>query len=135
MKKLFIFFLLLLFLFSANSWSETISLAVTGIEPLGVNEETARMIEDVLQTEFSRIPLFRVIERTRLDSLIREQKLKISGVTGTQNAAQTGNILNVQKVVFGSVSRYESEYVKYLLSLRMVDVERAAVEAPETIQI
>jgi len=135
MRKYYISFLFFIIFTAAYTYSETISLAVIKIEPLGVKAETARMIEDILQTEFSKKPLFQVVERTRLNSLMEEQKLQISGMTDAESAAETGNILNVQKVVFGSVSRYESEYVKYLVSLRMVDVERAAVEAAETVEI
>jgi len=115
--------------------AEPISLAVTQVEPIGVDRATAQLVEEMLQTEFSRIPLFQLVERGGLAALLQEQELQMSGITSAQSAAQAGNILNVQKVVFGSLARYDSEYVKYLLSLRLVDVERAAVEAAENIQI
>ncbi|GAH23051.1 unnamed protein product, partial [marine sediment metagenome] len=69
------------------------------------------------------------------DKIMDEQQLQLSGITSAESAVQAGGILNVQKVIFGSIGRYESDYIKYLLSLRLVDVEKASVEAAESIQI
>lgn len=65
----------------------------------------------------------------------REQELQLSGITSAQSAAQAGNVLNVQKVIFGSLARYDSEHIKYLLSFRLGDVDRATLEASESVQI
>jgi len=48
---------------------------------------------------------------------------------------QAGDILKVDKVLFGSIGLYASGYVKYVLSLRIVDVEKGAVEAAESIEV
>lgn len=112
-----------------------ISLAVTRVEPIGVERDIARTVEELLQTEFAQVPIFQIVERNQLDAVLAEQELQLSGITSAATAARAGNVLNVQKVLFGSISLYESEYVKYLLSLRLVDVEKASVEAAETIQV
>lgn len=135
MKQKVLFFLLFSILAASNLFSEPIRIAVTEIEALGVKPETAAMVTSFLQSEFSRTPLFHVVERGKLDQILAEHKLQLSGITGAQSAAKTGNILEVQKVIFGSISRYESKYVKYLVSLRLVDVERAAVETAATVEV
>jgi len=116
-------------------FTEGISLVVTRVEPIGVEAETARLVEELLHTELSQIPLFQLVERDKLDTLLQEQELQLSGITSAESAARAGNILNVQKVIFGSLGRYDTEYVKYILSLRLVDVERAVVEAAESVEI
>ena len=137
MRKLYFLILSIIFMVSAAALlpAEPISLAVTQIVPIGVDGDTARLTEELLQTEFSKSPVFRLVERSRLDEILEEQKLSLSGITDTDSAIQAGNILNVDRVVFGSLGRYESEYIDYLLSLRLVDVEHATVEAAESIQI
>jgi len=112
-----------------------ISLAVTRIEPIGIKVKTARLVEEILQTEFSKQPLFHLVERDRLDELLKEQELQLSGITSTDSATLAGNLLKVEKVLFGSIALYEGGYVKYLISLRLVDVEKGAVEVAESSQI
>ncbi|MBA7651415.1 hypothetical protein ES703_59234 [subsurface metagenome] len=130
-------FLCLVFVLCTSRYlsAEAISLGITQVEPIGVEKKTARLVEELLQTEFSRLPLFRLVERGKLDSILNEQQLQLSGITSAESAVQAGNILNVQKVIFGPIGYYESDYIKYLLSLRLVDVEKASVEAAESIQI
>jgi curli biogenesis system outer membrane secretion channel CsgG len=115
MKRVSILLGLLIFFSLPSVDSQTISLAVIQLDPLGVDSTTAKMFEDVLQTEFSKIPIFQLVERSKLDSLLQEQELQLSGITNAQSVSKAGNILNVQKVVFGSIARYDSDYVKYLL--------------------
>ncbi|MBW2334878.1 MAG: hypothetical protein JRF06_07260, partial [Deltaproteobacteria bacterium] len=108
---------------------------MTRIEPIGIKVKTARLVEEILQTEFSKQPLFQLVERDRLDELLKEQELQLSGITSTDSATLAGNLLKVEKVLFGSIALYEGGYVKYLISLRLVDVEKGAVEVAESSQI
>jgi hypothetical protein len=115
--------------------AQRISLAVTAIEPIGVRGDTAKIVEQIVQEEFANVPLFQLVERGRLDLLLKEQELQVGGITSAESAVRAGNVLNVQKVVFGSIGKYQSEYVAYMLSLRLVDVERGAVEATGSVDI
>ena len=137
MRRVYIVILCMIFMVSAAAFlpAEPISLAVTQIVPIGVDEDTAQLTAELLQTEFSKSPVFRLVERSRLDEILQEQKLSLSGITDADSAVEAGNILNLDRIVFGSLGKYESEYIDYLLSLRLVDVERATVEAADSIQI
>jgi len=115
--------------------AQQISLAVTAVEAIGASGDTARIVEQIVQEEFAEIPLFQLVERDRLDALLQEQELQVSGITSAESAVRAGGVLNVQKVVFGSIGRYQSDYVSYMLSLRLVDVERGAVEATGSVDI
>ena len=115
--------------------AQQISLAVTSVEAIGVSGDTARIVEQIVQEEFALVPLFLLVERDRLDALLAEQELQVSGITSAESAVRAGGVLNVQKVVFGSIGKYQSEYVSYMLSLRLVDVERGAVEATGSVDI
>ena len=117
------------------AWSQQLSLAVIRIEPIAVEAETARLTEESLQREFAKLPQFQLADRGGLEETLRSQGLQLSKVNDAESAARAGSALNVQKVIFGTIGRYESAYVQFVLSLRVVDVERAAVEAAESIQI
>jgi len=115
--------------------AQQISLAVTAVEAIGVSGDTARIVEQIVQEQFAQIAMFQLVERDRLDALLEEQELQVAGITSAESAVRAGGILNVQKVVFGSIGKYQSEYVSYMLSLRLVDVERGAVEATGSVDI
>ena len=115
--------------------AQLVEVAVTRVEALGVDTKTARLVEDVLHSELSKQPMLRLVERNRLDALLREQELQLSGITNTESAARAGNILGIDKIVFGSIARYESQYIRYVVSIRMVDVESATVESALTLRI
>jgi len=127
--------ILMLCIFGLFGFAQVVDLAVTKVEALGVEQKTARVVEDVLQSQLATQPLLRLVERNRLDALLQEQELQLSGITSAESAARAGNVLGVDKIVFGTISRYDSRYVRYVLSIRMVDVESATVESALTLRI
>ncbi len=90
MKKSFLILICFLCIYSLSG--QRLSLAVTQVEPIGVDRDTARLVEEHLQTELSKIPIFQLVEGERLDALLEEQELQLSGITSTASAAQAGNI-------------------------------------------
>ncbi|TFG82878.1 MAG: PEGA domain-containing protein [Spirochaetales bacterium] len=131
MKKVLLFFIFIKCTLSLQA----IDLAVTTIEGLGVDQSLSRLVEDTLQSELAAYPLLKLVERGRLTSVLNEQELEVSGITSSQSASVLGSILNVDKIIFGSIARYDSKYVAYVLSLRLVDVKRARIEAAETFEV
>ena len=135
MKNNVLILILLITLSCISVNAEPIRLAVSNIESLGVDENTAEMAEELLQIELTKYPLFTLVERAELETLLQEQQLQLSGVTDINNAIKIGNLLNVKKMIFGTIGLYESEYVKYLITLRLVDIEKGQIEAAESIEV
>ena len=115
--------------------AEGISLALARIGPIGASPEVATIFQELLQTDFSNFPIFQFVERNLLDEHLAEQEIQLSGIIDTESAVRVGYIVNADKVVFGSLGLYDTEFAKYLLSLRLADVERATVEAAESIEV
>lgn len=122
-------------LLPVTGFTQDISIAAAGIEPIGVQEETARLTDELITTALTGNPMFTLIERRQIEALIEEQKLQQSGITDTSSAVEAGAILNADKILFGSIGKYDSKYVEFILSLRLIDVERAEVELAESIQV
>ena len=79
MKKFFsVLFLTLILCFSVNA--EPLRLAASNIEALGVDQNTASMVEELLQIEFTKNPLLTTVERAELDALLGEQQLSETGL-------------------------------------------------------
>jgi curli biogenesis system outer membrane secretion channel CsgG len=96
---------------------------------------------DILITELAKSNRFIVVERDKLDKLMAEQKLGMSGAVDPGTAAKMGKILGLNAIVTGAISQFGeqsegSEYiitqsknqvVKCTVDIRVVDVETGQV--------
>ena len=69
--------------------------------------EASRGVSDLLVDRLVRDGTFSVIERSRLDAILAEQNLGLSGRLDANTAAQVGRILGVDAVILGSVTQFD----------------------------
>jgi len=124
-------FLLITFLVNTSSAQNKTRIAVLSFEPKNVNLETAEAVADILSTELFNTNRFDVIERQAITKILEEQKLQMTGVTDMSQAAEIGKMLNVEKILIGSVSRLGQTYI---INTRLVGVESGALELAENIK-
>jgi len=118
--------LLCLFIFSLPvSAAQKMRLAILDLKPQNVSGPTASMVSDLLRTELFNTGLFRVIERSEMESVLKEQNLQLTGCTDTECAVQLGKILSARKMLIGTIGRLGT---KYIINARIVDVERGEME-------
>ncbi|MDZ7842466.1 MAG: CsgG/HfaB family protein [Gammaproteobacteria bacterium] len=70
----------------------------------GVGQELSGM----LSNELSNTGDFTVVERAKLDPVLREQDLSAAGALSGESAARVGEITGAQYLVLGTVSAFES---------------------------
>lgn len=68
----------------------------------------AEAMQDVFVTELVKAGKFRVIDRERLDALMREKNLALSGDVNPATAVQAGQLLGVEYFLVGAVTEYGS---------------------------
>ncbi|MDD5066170.1 MAG: CsgG/HfaB family protein [bacterium] len=95
-------------------------IAVMDLEAKGVSTDEAEAVADFLRTDLINTEKFTVIERSRMQDIIKEQQMSLSGLTESQKAAKIGKILNCKFILVGTLSRLGSQY---FLNVRAVDVE------------
>ncbi|HEV2991408.1 MAG TPA: caspase family protein, partial [Candidatus Angelobacter sp.] len=100
-------------------------LAVMDLDPQGIEPGVARAVSDMLRNEIGGSSGVRLVDRTRIEQILKEQDFQHSGRTDQAMAAQIGKILNARKMIFGSVSKLGTSIT---ISTQMLDVETAAVE-------
>lgn len=61
---------------------------------------------DVLTTRLVQDGTFTVVERSRLQSIIEEQGLQMSGIVNPDHAVQIGRVAGVHYMILGSISRF-----------------------------
>ncbi|HOH06540.1 MAG TPA: CsgG/HfaB family protein [bacterium] len=132
MKKLFLLpTVLLAVLFSSPLLSQSRpTIAVLTLEAKNVGQETADAVADILSTELFNSQRFKVIERQAILRILEEQKLQMTGVTDMGKAVEIGKILNVEKILIGSVSRLGESYI---INTRLVDVKTGALEVAQNV--
>lgn len=103
-------------------------IAVLSFEAKNVADATAEAVADILSTELFNTNRFDVIERQAINRILEEQQLQMTGVTDMSQAAEIGKVLNVEKIMIGSVSRLGQTYI---INTRLVDVETGTTELAE----
>jgi hypothetical protein len=84
-----------------------------------------RLLSDRLRVELFNTGQFTVVERERMEEILREQGFQQSGCTATECVVQIGRLLGADKMVAGSVGRVGEMYT---ISLRIVNGETGALE-------
>lgn len=64
--------------------------------------------QDVFVTELVKSGKFRVIDRERLDALMREKNLSLSGDVSADTAVRAGRLLGVEYFLTGAITEYGS---------------------------
>ena len=70
------------------------------------NKSVGEGMTDMVITALVKSGNYTVIERSRLNSLLKEQDLALSGIVTQESAAQAGKVLGVEIAVFGSISEF-----------------------------
>lgn len=81
--------------------------------------------QDMFITELVKSGKFTVIERERLDAILREKNLSLSGDIDPRTAIQAGKLLGVEYLLFGNVTEFGEEVAKAQVGWGLgVDVKR-----------
>ncbi len=100
---------------------------------------------DMLATSLFKSGKFDVMERSKLESVLEEQKLQMSGITTPESAVKAGKILGLQYIVIGSVNQFGQKAEKteafgvavnnvsarVATDVRIVNVETGRIEGAE----
>ncbi len=96
---------------------------------------------DILITELAKSGKFIVVERDKMNTIMSEQKLGMTGAIDPTTAAKVGKILGLNAIVTGSISQFgeategseylitqsKSQVVKCAVDIRVVDAETGQV--------
>ena len=96
----------------------------------GVDAALGYGISEMVAGELSNRPGLVVIERSAIESILRELQVQRSGLT-TADAVRIGRGLNARKVLIGSVRRFGDD--TYIILVRSVDVETQQVQGSREI--
>jgi len=126
MKFRFILFTAILLLsVSSLSGAEKTRIAVLDLKATGVPESTSRAVSGMLRSKLIDSGLFVVVERTQMDTILKEQGLQQTGCTDAACAVQIGKMLSAKKILIGEINRLGDTYV---ITCRVVDVQKGTAD-------
>lgn len=100
------------------------NIAVLDLDPTSISETDARFLSDRLRAELFESGVFQVVERDKMNDILQEQGFQLSGCTTVDCAVEAGQLLNVSRMVAGSIGQIEDIYS---ISVRLIDVESGAI--------
>lgn len=120
----------LLLAISLSCAARTWQVAVEDLTAQGVAPTEASILSDRLRSELLATGAFRVMERSQMDKVLKEQAFQASGACeGGECAIELGKLLSVERLVVGSVGRIGSVYT---LQVRLLDVGSGEVVTTAT---
>ena len=108
----------MLFLCSVALCSKT-TIAIFDFQNNGLEPHEVRQLSKRLESELVKLRNFDVVERARIDEILKEQKLQTSGCTETC-LLDVGKILGATQIVYGSIGKIGDLYT---ISAKLVDAE------------
>ena len=96
---------------------------------------------DILVTELAKTDRFILVERAKLDKILAEQKLGLSGAIDSDTVAKMGKLLGAAAIVTGAVSEFgvktrgsdylitesKRQYAEAVVDVRIIDAETGQI--------
>ena len=89
------------------------------------------MVSNVLEAEIIKTKKYKIVERTNMQFVLAEQKLKAGGLTGDDpdKALELGTLISVDTILIGGVFKTKKNYI---ISVKIVDVRTGEVLKSES---
>lgn len=119
---------------------EKANLAIANFEGKNMSSADAAIVSDFLRTDLVKTNVFNVVDRGNMEKILAEAAFQQTGCTTSECAVQIGKILNVQKVISGTLSKLVGIYY---INISITDVEtgkiiyadKAECESPRDLSI
>ncbi|RQV94580.1 hypothetical protein EH221_07275 [bacterium] len=98
-----------------------VNIAVLDLVGNNVSEPDAKALTDRLRAELFSTGKFIVLEREKMDAILQEQQFQLSSCTSDACAVEVGQLLAVEQIVSGSVSKVGQTYT---VTARLIGVEQ-----------
>ena len=106
-----------------------INLAVMDLEALDVSSSARRALSDRLRNELFNSGRFAVMERNKMDEILKEQGFQQTGCTNDECIIEAGRLLGVDRMIAGSIGKVGTIFT---VSLRMIDIETGRIMLSKT---
>ena len=114
-----------LLLFIGLAFAQDITIAVLDFEGQGVSQSETKTLTDRLRDEMFKTDVYIVLERGKMDEVLKEQGFQQPGCSTDECMVEVGKLIGVEKIVSGSINKVGKTYS---VSSRIVNVETGDIE-------
>ncbi len=93
--------------------------AIINTTNIGISKEIALMATQKIRSEIYKRKIFNLVERDKMEEILKEQGFQLSGCTSTECAVEIGKLLNVHLIIGSSLGKIGNIYS---LEIRLIDV-------------
>ena len=104
---------------------EKMRIAILDFKGDGVAESMARRITELIRSEMINTGSYIVIERSYMDSILKEQSFQQAGCTDVGCAVEMGKLLSANKMLLGTIMNIGK---KTVITGRIIDVQKGVAE-------
>lgn len=120
-RQLFLVVVLLGLIGNLFAQADKVNIAVNDLVGKNIEKGTAGIISDRIRSELINTGVFRVMERSEMEKVLKEQGFQQSGACNDAGCiVEVGQLLGVEKMVAGSVGKISKSL--YTLDLRVIMV-------------
>lgn len=101
-----------------------LSLAVLPFDNKGGSPEITSMVQDNMITTLYSLRRFKILERSKIDEIVKEQKLGMTGFIDPAKAVKVGKVAGVDAILMGSIS---STAGGVAITARLIDTETGTI--------
>ena len=106
---------------------ERVGIAVVEFTGIGLTESEVRILTDRLRAELVDTGVFKVVERERMEEILREQGFQQSGLCDTDACVvEIGRLVGVSRIVAGTIGKLGNTYTT---TVRLINVETGEIIA------
>jgi hypothetical protein len=129
-KKLYFLVFLILFIINFNFLvaEEKLKIALLDFTPENTRQTYARAVRNLFEVSLYKSGRFSILERNKMEIILKEQGFQMSGCTDTSCAVQIGKILSADMVVIGSLNKLG----RYTITAKIIHVRHGRVELADS---
>lgn len=108
-----------------------ITIAVHNFSAGLTEPQLAKALSESFKSSIANYSYINVVERDKIEKVIKEQRLQLSGLTSPDNAVEIGKILNAQKIITGSVTHSNSTLT---VTVTVIDTKNGRTEGAREVE-
>jgi curli biogenesis system outer membrane secretion channel CsgG len=110
---------------AADSATHIPLIAVNGLDARGVTADEVATLTDVLRTELLNTGKYKVMERTQMEAILKEQGFQSSGACSDQQCmVEMGQLLGAEQLVAGSIGKVGKAYS---INVRIISIRTGEI--------
>jgi len=107
------------------------TIAVLDFTTEGLENISISALPILVSREISKTKKYRLIERSAMQEIMKEQKFQLSGCVSSECAVEVGQLMGAEKMVTGTISALGDLFI---IDIRLIDVETGEIENSEMIE-